>query len=106
MFDGQEAGQRLRRESHSTWVVVVFGLLALLNFMPLRGSLRLGGGDGVVTSTQVIALTCSGAAFVAALFGVIGARRGWRGWALVPLGILPIGWLGFVGWMLANLPKC
>jgi hypothetical protein len=90
---------------HATWVTILFGLLFLVNVAPpvllglMGGYTREAWNDPNYPPS--FAVVC--AAFLAALAGLIGARRGWNAVVLSFLGLTMIAWPLFVAWVLLSL---
>src|SRR5262245_54035925 len=90
------------RSRHPTWVVVLFGLLFLVNLVPIVLLGLMGGFTKAAwedpSYPPSLAVIC--AATLVAIAGLVGARRGWNGLLLSILGIIMVAWPLFVAYVL------
>ena len=93
------------KESHATWVAVLFLLLFLVNLAPvvLLASMGEWTRDAFRDPTLLPAVVLVCAAPVVAWAGFLGARRRWHGLLLALLALLTIAWPLFVAWVLLNM---
>jgi hypothetical protein len=97
------------RRPYAWWATALFGLLLIVDAVPLVRLLPATRGDGAglqQDSAMSAVVGIGGAAVLAALLGVVGSFRRWHVGALTLLGLVAVSWPICIVWFIVHLPMC
>ena len=97
------------RRPYAWWTTALFGLLLVVDAVPLARLLPATRGEGAgphQNAAMLAVIGVGGSAVLGALLGLVGSFRRWHVGALVLCCLVAVTWPICIVWFIVHLPNC